>query len=104
MEVRNCFPQLPMVYLSHGILPYLEQPPAIDLQIARFLAVSEEVRDALIAQNVSADRISIFRNIVDSQRFCPSSNIGDTPRNALVLGAHIDEPRETIIREACARL
>ena len=104
MEVRHCFPNLPMVYLSHGVLPYLEQPPAIDLQITRFLAVSEEVRGALIGQGISEDRISSFRNIVDSHRFCPTSNIAAAPRNAIVISARIDERRESIIREACARL
>src|SRR6266850_1535353 len=103
-EVRHCFPNLPMVYLSHGVLPYLEQPPAVDLQIHRFLAVSEEVRGSLIAQGISGDRISIFRNIVDSHRFSPSSNIAATPANALVISARIDERREKIISEACAKL
>src|SRR5262249_42164914 len=91
MEVRDCFPQLPMLYLSHGVLPYLEQPPSIDLKIARFLAVSEEVRDALIAHGVSLERIAIFRNVVDSQRFCPSARIRQTPERALILSARIDE-------------
>src|SRR5207302_1140645 len=91
MEVRHRFPNLPMVYLSHGVLPFLEQPPAIDLQITRFLAVSEEVRDTLIAQGIAEDRISIFRNIVDSQRFCPSATIGEMPTKALVVSARIDE-------------
>jgi len=104
MEVRDSFPLLPMLYLSHGVLPYLEQPPAIDLQIARFLAVSEEVRDALIECGVSANRVEIFRNIVDSLRFCPSAKIHRTPEKALILSARIDERREQIIREACARL
>ena len=104
MEVRHCFPDLPMVYLSHGILPFLEQPPAIDLQITRFLAVSEEVRDALIQHGISENRITIFRNIIDSQRFCPAAGIGETPAKALILSARIDERRESIIREACETL
>jgi tetratricopeptide (TPR) repeat protein len=104
MEVRECFPHLPMLYLAHGILPYLEQPPAIDLQISRFLAVSEEVRDALIAQGIPAERVGILPNIVDSQWFCPSSRIRETPEKALVLSARIDERREQIIRQACSRL
>jgi glycosyltransferase involved in cell wall biosynthesis len=104
LEVRDSFPLLPMLYLSHGVLPYLEQPPAIDLQITRFLAVSEEVRDALIECGVPANRVEIFRNIIDSLRFCPSARIHRTPEKALILSARIDERREQIIREACARL
>jgi SAM-dependent methyltransferase/tetratricopeptide (TPR) repeat protein len=104
MEVRRAFPRLPMVVLSHGVLPYLEEPPAVDLRISRFLAVSEEVRDALVAGGVAADSISLFRNIVDSQRFSPSGNIVDKPAKALIISARLDERRENIIREACAKL
>ncbi len=50
MEVRLRFPHLPMVMVSHGVLPFLEQPPVVDLKIARYLAVSEEVLENLLVQ------------------------------------------------------
>ena len=102
IEVRRCFPSLPMVFLSHGVLPFLEQPPAINLQITRFLAVSEEVQAALLGYGIPENRVSIFRNIVDSQRFCPSSVLRPVPERALIISARLDEQRENIIREACA--
>ena len=46
-EVRYHFPELPIVFQSHGVLPFLEQPPLLDLGISRYLAVSEEVMENL---------------------------------------------------------
>ena len=59
IEVRHAFPDLPMVFLSHGVIPFLEQPPVLDLGVARFLAVSEEVRDNLVVKGVDAGEIEI---------------------------------------------
>lgn len=44
-EVRHYFPTLPIIFMSHGTLPFLEKPPFIDLGISKYLAVSEVVRD-----------------------------------------------------------
>ncbi len=103
IEVRHAFPDLPMVFLSHGVIPFLEQPPVLDLGIARFLAVSEEVRDNLVAKGVDAGEIEIFRNMVDAGRFAPGARIGEKPSRALVLSYKIDPETESVIREACRR-
>ncbi len=104
MEVRYHFPLLPMIFLSHGILPFLEQPPQIDLGISRFLAVSEEVKNHLIKHGIKEDEISIFRNMIDSQKFCPWNKISHHPRKALILSNKIDKRRENVIRRACENL
>ncbi|RPJ06614.1 MAG: hypothetical protein EHM36_06755, partial [Deltaproteobacteria bacterium] len=104
MEVRYHFPSLPMIFVSHGVLPFLEQPPAIDLGIARYLAVSEGVKNNLIEKGVEEDKIEIFHNMVDPQKYRPASEIHDEPRKALILSNKIDDKTENIIREACGRL
>ncbi|MDR3361945.1 MAG: glycosyltransferase family 2 protein, partial [Desulfovibrio sp.] len=48
--VRAQFPRLPILHACLGVLPDLEQPPACDLAISAFLALSEEVRDNIIAK------------------------------------------------------
>ncbi len=101
LEVRYFFPRLPIVFLSHGVLPFLEQPPQIDIRISKFLAVSEEVKNNLITKVADKDTVDIYRNIVDSDIFRPRSKINNKPRNALILSNRIDTSTEHTIREAC---
>jgi glycosyltransferase involved in cell wall biosynthesis len=104
IEIRYFFPSLPIIYLSHGILPLLEQPPIFNLNISKFLVVSEAVRDNLIKKGVAKDKINIFRNIVDSKKFFPKNTIKKIPKKALILSARIDIKKERIIRKACQNL
>ncbi len=104
MEIRHRFPQLPIIMVSHGVLPFLEQPPAVDLRIARYLAVSEEVRENLLSRGVPAGTVSVFRNVVDSQRFSPTCPIREKPERALVLSSRLDSGRERTVREAFSAL
>jgi hypothetical protein len=90
MEVRRYFPHLPLVFLSHGVLPFLEQNPPIEIGIARYLAVSEEVRDNLIRHGVDEHRVDIFRNIVDSDKFSPRTSLSARPGRALILSNKLD--------------
>jgi hypothetical protein len=71
-EMRFRFPYVPIIFLSHGVLPFLELPPVDNLNISTYLAVSEEARDNLMKNGVPEDRIIIFRNIVDTERFFPT--------------------------------
>ena len=104
MEVRHRFPNLPIVFVSHGVLPFLEQPPAVDLRISRYLAVSEEVKENLMARGVNEKSIVVFRNLVDSQRFTPSSRVRAHLQRGLVISSRIDEARENVIKTALSRL
>lgn len=104
LEIRQRFARLPIVFLSHGVLPFLEQPPCIDIAISKFLAVSEEVKENLLEKGVAENDIEIFRNIVDSGKFCPTGVINPEPRKALILSYKIDAEKENIIRQACDKL
>ncbi|MCK4820792.1 sulfotransferase, partial [bacterium] len=104
LEIRYHFPDLPIIFLSHGVLPFLEQPPSIDLKISKFLAVSEEVKENLLNKGTKEKHIEIFRNMVDSSKFFPASKIGAKPRKALVLSSRIDFHKKTIIQKACRKL
>lgn len=103
LEVRYFFPNLPIVFLSHGVLPFLEQPPLIDINISKYLAVSEEVKNNLINKIGEAHPIDVYHNIVDSTIFHPISPINEKPRNALVISSRIDQVTEDKIRKACSR-
>jgi hypothetical protein len=64
--VRGRLPHAPMVLAHLGVEPELEQAPLVDCGVGLHLAISEEVRDALIAQKVPAEKIRIFRNAIDT--------------------------------------
>jgi 2-polyprenyl-3-methyl-5-hydroxy-6-metoxy-1,4-benzoquinol methylase/tetratricopeptide (TPR) repeat protein/glycosyltransferase involved in cell wall biosynthesis len=104
LEVRHRFPQLPIVFVSHGVLPFLEQPLALDIGIARYLAVSEEVRQHLVLKGVEPQRISVFRNIIDPELFYPRSAISKSLTRALVLSNRIPPECEAIVKQACQQM
>lgn len=104
IEVRHWFPALPMVLLTHGVLPSLEQLPVVDVGVAQHLAVSEEVQDHLAMHGIPVERVGLFRNPVDTALFSPASAIEAVPRRALIVSARLDEERERVIRGALSRL
>lgn len=101
LEVRNSFPELPMVYMCHGAIPFLEQPPVVELGISKYLAVSEGVRDHLIKKGVSPKKIVIVRNLIDSSQFFEEKPINPKPRRALILSSRIDSDKENVVFEGC---
>jgi glycosyltransferase involved in cell wall biosynthesis len=102
---RSIFPNIPMIFMSHGVLPELEQVPSIDLGIAKFIAVSEEVEENLVKNNgISKDRVEIIRNFVDTETFCLKKEVNETPKNILVVTNHYTDDVKKIIEGACADL
>ena len=101
IEVRHLFPGLPMIFLSHGVLPFLEQPPPMELNISKFLAVSEEVKDNLIKMQIADSKIIIFRNMVDNDLFTEIKPINPSIKKALVLSYKIDRKTQSVIKDAC---
>lgn len=104
LEVRHHFPNLPIVFQSHGVLPFLEQPPILNLNISHYLAISEEVKDNLIKNGISNDKITILRNLIDSSKFLPITQINSTPKEALIFSSRITTEEEMIIKDACSLL
>lgn len=104
LEVRYYFPKLPIIFLSHGTKPFLEHPPTVDVRISKFLAVSEEVQNNLIKHFIPNKKSFVYRNIIDSKLFFPSSQINSQPQRALVLSRKIDLKSERMIKAACSRL
>ncbi|MDP3830647.1 MAG: glycosyltransferase, partial [Ignavibacteriaceae bacterium] len=104
IEVRNQFPKLPIVYVSHGVLPFLEQPPLVDLGISKYIAVSEEVYNNLVEKGVNPRLISIIRNPIDEKKFFPEKHINETPKNGLVVSNKISDEKLEIIQKTCRLL
>jgi len=100
-ETRYCFQHTPMVFLSHGVAPALEQPPIHDLNISKFLAVTEEVRDNLLRKGITRRETAIFRNIVNTDRFAPTQPLNSRPKKALIFSRKFDEVTKCAIQQAC---
>lgn len=99
--VRHTFRSTPMVFLSHGVLPFLEQPPPVEVNISRFMAVSEEVLRNLQEHGIGFDNISILRNMIDPELFFQVKKPNEVPKNAIILSYKIDESTENTIEQAC---
>ena len=104
LELRHRFPRLPMVMASLGVLPFLEQPPMVDLNIHRYLAISEEVSNNLIRNGVDDSAITIFRNIVDSRKFRPASAVRQRPQSAFIYSYKMDPEKIATVMKACGAL
>lgn len=103
--IRSIFQNTPMIHISHGILPknsFLEFPSSIDVNIQKYIAVSEEVRDNLLKNfAVPREKIKIIRNFVDTRRFFPKTKINNYPKRILLISNKIDKESYTIIKKAC---
>lgn len=104
LDIRTTFAELPILFASLGILPILEQPPPFDMGIARYIAISEEVADHLSSQGIERSSISVIRNLVDSQKFTPSSAIRERPERILVLSYKIDKAKKLMLKIAASNL
>ncbi len=92
----------PMILVCHGILPWQEQPLKAGLNIYKYVAVSEEVRDHLIQNHgIDPQKTRIIRNGVDLNRFYCKQPINPGLKHLLILSNHFPEQQLSIIKEAC---
>ena len=104
MAARIRFPDTPMVYHSHGTVPLPEQPPSVDLNIQRVVAVSRLVEGHLVDRGVSPETIRVLENPVDVRRFFARAPINARPQRALILSAKMDPDTRDVIETACRHL
>lgn len=101
---RSLFPETPLVFMAHGVLPELEQPPSIDLGTGRFIAATEEIADNFKSYGIPEERIDTLRNVVDLGRFEPGGLVNRKLEKVLVVSNHLTPQVEKIIAGACAEL
>lgn len=102
---RARYPDRPMIFACHGVLPWQEQPAAGALDVSRYVAVSEEVRDHLIERHrVAADQVVIVRNGLDLERFRARTPIAPQPRRALILSNYMPPHQRGQVRRVCREL
>ena len=79
IKLKNAFPNVPMILLTHGIEPEEEQPPRIAIDY--YIPVNEQNAENLISQYVDPDKIEIIRDFIDTEEFRPTKPLAeDKPR------------------------
>lgn len=66
-HIKARFPSVPTIYIAHGPTAAEEQAP-LDVPIDRWVAINQQVKDALIHQGVTQD-ITIVRDFIDMDTF-----------------------------------
>lgn len=102
---RSVFPKTPMVFMSHGFLPELEQPPSIDLGIEKFIVLSEETKEHLVKNHLIPEaKITFLNNSIDTEKFYPKRKPTKRPRKILVISNHYTEEVKKVIEGAATDL
>jgi len=103
-EVRYYFPSLPMVMWVHGIVPFLEQPPCIDLHISKYFVNNQGGANHLLELKTPKSKIIIIRNIIDSETFFQTTPINNTINNALIISNKITLDKELFLKNILSKL
>jgi glycosyltransferase involved in cell wall biosynthesis len=98
------FPETPAVSFCHGWIPWEETPLRFP-QVRRYVAVSEVIRERLIAEGgISPRQVEFVGNFFDSALFPPRSALPPSARLALSFGNAMGEQTcLPILRKACRR-
>jgi len=105
------------IFMSHGILPQLEQPPLHNkFPMDVYLGCSEETQKNCVDKALFLDKVpnatnikfeeGIIRNLIDTDRFEAETEINEELKNVLVISNYIQRKPEYIelINECCAEL
>ena len=79
IKLKNAFPSVPMILITHGIVPEEEQPPRIDIE--HYISVNEQnVENLIFRHGVDPNRIEIIRDFIDTEEFKPIKPLADKPK------------------------
>lgn len=104
VDIRAEFPNLPILFSSLGVLPFLEQPPPFDCGVTHYLAISEEVQNNLVTRGIEKEKINIIHNLVNEHRFYPQREIRHRLEKILVLSYKIDDAKKLMLYKAAASI
>lgn len=105
LMIRSIKPEVPMVFVSHSTIEFLEQPPSIDINIQKYVAISEAVKNNLVLNHdIPTENIEIVRNFVDVNRFFPRREINERPKVLLLLSSRFTSKVYATIERACKKL
>jgi Glycosyltransferase Family 4 len=99
------FPSVPAVFFCHSWTEWLASPP-VHPRIKMYVAVDETCRDRLQCEHgIAEERLRVFLNPTDLERFKPRGPLPERPRRALVFSnnATTEHSHLGTVREACHR-
>jgi len=77
--LKSAFPNVPMIFLTHGIVPEEEQPPKIDIDY--YISVNEQNVENLASRHgIDPNKIEIIRDFVNTEEFKPVKPLADIPK------------------------
>jgi hypothetical protein len=98
-QVRSALPDVPMVWVCHGVRPEVEQPPTFTPEVT--LAVSPPVLSRLRRAGMAAE---IVPNMIDTAWFTAKRPIAARPSSALLIANVIVPELRANTAEACRLL
>lgn len=98
-QVRAALPDLPMVWVSHGVQPQIEQPPTFAPEVV--LAVAPTILTKLRRAGLAAELVP---NMIDTAWFTPTRPAASRPANALLLANQLQQKALVNTGEACRML
>lgn len=98
-QVRATLPDVPIVWLRHGLIPELEQPPTFVPEVT--LAIARERARALTAEGYE---VSVVTNPIDTDFYAPGRPIRPQPKTAVVITNHLSPFAWSTIEPACRTL
>jgi hypothetical protein len=101
--VRHILPYCPILHGVLGVLPFLEQPPLMDLSFFKTLVLSEEVHNHVLRTVGSADKLVIFRNVIDEKPFIVGSQPAAEPKCVVLHSYKLNEEMVDRIGQACEK-
>lgn len=105
MMSRYIFPNIPIVFISHGVLSPTELPPSIYVNISHYFAISEEVQNNLVKKaGIPISDITIIRNVIDPERFKIQKPIRQKPQKVLFISSRYTQNTFNLLRRACDSL
>jgi len=99
---RAFFPEVPIIFMSHGIFPDLEQPPSLDIGIAHYGVVQEgQAQHLRETYGIAEADVSVVRNMVDTTRFVARKPVSKKLRSVLVVSNHFPPETQSLLARVC---
>jgi glycosyltransferase involved in cell wall biosynthesis len=101
-SMRIAFPNVPMVFFAHHPDYEGEQPPSFEC--AWYTAINENTVKNLVLKGVPANKITIIRDFIDTDRFCSTSPINNNLKDVLYVSNRKKWRTYENIKKACEML
>jgi glycosyltransferase involved in cell wall biosynthesis len=102
-DLRKHYPDIPMVYSVHGVVPEIEQPP-MDIQVDWWTSINAWTTEHMIACGVPASRIDLVRDFIDGLVYRPMVALAPRLPHVLFVSNYKKFKTHWRLKRACQRL